>query len=418
MDKYRDIIGRINYGLFLAMVFLLPFPQIALRYVGTAWVISWFLELRWLQISDLRSLLTKKTALPFLLFGAWFIWKLISGLWAPDIAAWSWKIERYLAFLFLVPIGIWGTNEHYNWRQAGQVWGIGCLAAIPAYLIWMTLLFLHPEIVPYLNVPSDWIQHPEWLTFFSENLSHFKHRLFLNSVELFGIVLAVRVWKEKKGLLAVIIPVIAAFILLTDSRQTLITAAVMAGVGLAGYVPKRYRWSYWLGVIALVGVLGFAILKLHPRMQDFGLNGLSNMRELSYYHDVRLNIWGAALQQPGDYIAYGLGAGQSTDYIARRFQEVGFEGYVQEQYNAHNQYLEELLELGLGGLILFVLAWLSIPLCAKKEERTLAVQFTLLFMLNMCTECMFGRFCGIILWAVGMGFVLIANSLSSPSRAA
>lgn len=414
MNKYRDIIGRINYGLFLALVFLLPFPQLPLRYVGTAWVISWLFELRWLNL----KITNIKIQIPFILFGIWYLWKLLSGLWAPDTAAWGWKMERYLAFIFLVPIGIWGVNKYYNWRQAGKVWVIGCLVAIPAYLIWMTVVFLHPEIVPYLHVADNWVQHEKWLTFFSENLSHFKHRLFLDSVILMGIVIATQLWREKKGLLAVIIPILLAFIVLTDSRQALLTAAIMGVVGLSFYISKHYKWSYWIGGLMLVGLLVFGIVRCHPRMQDFGLNGLTHIRELSYYHDVRFNVWGAALQQPYDYLSFGLGAGQSTEYIAQRFQDAGFLSYAQEQYNAHNQYLEELMELGIGGLLLFLLAWLSIPLCAKPETRRIAILFTLLFMLNMCTECMFGRFCGIALWAVMMGFALIATGLSSPSHTA
>jgi len=413
MNKYRDIIGHINYGLFLVLVFLLPFPQLPLRYVGTAWVISWLFELRWLQKPTFQ-----KAAIPFILFGIWYIWKLLSGLWAPDTAAWAWKMERFMAFLFLVPIGIWGVNKYYNWRQAGKIWVFGCLAAIPAYLLWMTILFNHPEIVPYLNVHDDWVQHGEWLRFFSENISHFKHRLFLNSVMLFGIVIAIQLWKDRKWLLILILSVMTVFILLTDSRQTLITAVAMGVVGLAHYIPKRFKWSYWIGVIALGGLLIFGIIRLHPRMQDFGLNGITHIRELSYYHDMRFNIWGAALQHPGDYMAYGLGAGQCPEYMAQHFQEVGFTHYAQERYNPHNQYLEELMELGIGGLLLFLLAWLSIPLCAPAQAKRRAILFTLLFMLNMCTDCMFGMFCGITLWAVGMGFTLIAKSLSSPSHVA
>ena len=70
MNKYRDIVGRINYGFFLAVVFLLPFPQVCLRYACVAWFIAWILELRWLQKPATNIQLSIiKTILPFLLFG-------------------------------------------------------------------------------------------------------------------------------------------------------------------------------------------------------------------------------------------------------------------------------------------------------------------------------------------------------------
>ena len=134
---------------------------------------------------------------------------------------------------------------------------------------------------------------------------------------------------------------------------------------------------------------------------------------MSYYHDVRFNIWGAALQHPQDYIAHGLGAGQSCNYLIEKYKAVRFDGYVAQQYHAHCQYLEELMEIGIPGLLLFLLAWISIPLYASPKGRLTAILFTTLFALNMFTDCMFGRFDGIAFWAVGLLFILLQ---SDPQR--
>ena len=95
--------------------------------------------------------------------------------------------------------------------------------------------------------------------------------------------------------------------------------------------------------------------------------------------------------------------------MTERYRDAGFTHYAEVQYHPHNQYLEELIEIGLGGLLLFVLAWVSVPLCAQKKGRRTAVLFTTLFMLNMFTDCMFGRFCGIALWAAGLLFILLQS---------
>ena len=130
---------------------------------------------------------------------------------------------------------------------------------------------------------------------------------------------------------------------------------------------------------------------------------------MSYNHDLRFNIWGAALQHPQDYLAYGLGAGQSSQYMVERFEDAKFDYYALMKYHPHNQYLEELMEIGIGGLLLFLLAWLSIPVCAKDKGRRTAVLFITLFMLDMLTDCMFGKFDGIALWAVGLFFILLQS---------
>ena len=153
MNRYR------HYWLFLTVIALLPAPQLVLRYACVAWIILWFLEGRWLNISYLRSQLSNRTfALPFLLFGAWFVWKLLSGLWAADPVAWKWQMERYLTFILLVPVGLWGVNECYDWRTAGKVLVAACVIALPAYGGCMTVLFYHPEWVPTSFHNNGWIQ--------------------------------------------------------------------------------------------------------------------------------------------------------------------------------------------------------------------------------------------------------------------
>lgn len=401
MNKYREIVGRINYWLFGAVVVLLPFPQIFLRYATVLWLVSWLLEGRWL--SKPQSLRENKMAIPFILFGLWYVWRIVSGLWADDVAAWSWQMERYLTFGLIVPVGIWGVNKYYDWRQLGKALTISCVAAIPFYLIVMTVLYYHREIIDQLNWVADWNYGVRnWNSFFINNISVLKHRLFLCSVEILGALMALLVWKEKRWFQGLLILTMLASIPMTGSRQSILTIAAMIVAGVIYLLPQQYRLRYGIGIL-LIGILaGGAVLRFHPRMQGFDIRAITEMRTISPDHDVRFNIWGVALQQPTDYIRYGLGAGQSTNYMLARYQETGCDYYYEKQYNTHNQYLEETMEIGLFGMLFFVLAWLVIPFCAQKKGRFIAILFVLLYLLNMFTDCMFGRFDGIILWAVYM----------------
>lgn len=404
MSKYRDIIEQVNYIAFLAVAALLPFPQLWLRYACVFWIITWALEGRWLRLStfDFR-LSTLRSALPFLLFGLWYGWKALSGLWSPDDTAWAWQMERYMTFGLLIPVGIWGVNDRYDWKRIGQVLVAGCVIAVPFYLVLVTTLYYHREIIDYFQWRGNWNYGMDsWSGFFTENISVIKHRLFLCSVEMLGAVIALRVWRDKKWLLALTLPVMLSAIPLTGSRQSILTLAALCAVWLICALPPLYRWRYGLGIIVIGAVVGGVLLKFHPRMSGFDIHAATEIREVSYDHDVRFNIWGCALQHPEDYLAYGLGAGQSTCYLMKVYEEKGFERYYDMHYHAHNQYLEELMEIGLPGLLLFLLAWLSVLFCTEGEGRRFAVFFTALFGLNMLTDCMFGKFDGIALWAVGM----------------
>ena len=429
MKKYKDIMGRINYGVFLLTVALLPFPQIALRYAVVALGVTWLLEGRWLQgFKDSKILspkghdyLTKSNfqgfkdsilnsqfsilnyKLPFLLFGLWIGWRALSGLWAADHGAWSWQMERYLTFVCILPIGIWGLNEHYDWRTAGKVLAWSCVVAVPIYIVLMTTLYYHREIIDALQWKADWdYSCTDWYTFVTTNISHVKHRLFLCSVALMGAVSAVQVWREQKLKLAILLPVILSIIPLTGSRQSIISGLVLAGISILYLLPQRHR--LWSGIALLVGVLllGGGLYLLHPRTQSS-----------DEFDAIRPTVWSVALQHPSDYLLTGVGAGQSTEYLVERYQEAGLTTYADKRIHAHNQYLEELIETGVIGLLIFLLAWISIPLCANKKGRRTAILFSTLYILNMFTDCMFGMFDGIALWAVSMLLIPLQSHAKS-----
>ena len=410
MNRYQDIVGRINYGLFLVVVFLLPFPQIAIRVSCVAWIIMWFFEGRWLRKP--KSLKENKMAIPFILFAAWYAWKLLSVLWAPDYSAWAWEMERYMAFGLMLPIGIWGVNEYYDWRTIGKALILGCVLAVPMYLIGMVFAFHHQDwMASLLHVERWWTWTNEWGEFLSMNLSWFKHRLFLCSVEILGVIAAYQIYRKKLWILIPSALVMLSSIPLTGSRQSVLTCAAMLVIGAIYALPKRYRIKY--GVAILVGgmLLGGGLLTQHPRMQDFewpSLNDLQNIDQNA--PEIRFNIWSLALEHPEDYMLKGLGAGQSMQYMQHKYHAYNLDVYAYLHFHAHNQYLEELMEIGIFGLLLFIAAWLVIPFCAKGLGRQTAVMTTTLFILNMQTDCMFGKFCGIALWAACLIYVLLQSN--------
>lgn len=379
MKRYTDIAGNINYYLFLAVVALLPFPQIFLRYACVLWFVAWVFEGRWLQRP--KAWKENKTAIPFILFGLWYGWKLLSGLWTADTTAWAWQMERYISFGVLIPVGIWGVNGRYDWRQAGKVLVLGCVCAAFFYPALLTVLLHHREIIDNTHWVANWDYSSfEWLHFYQTNLSHVKYRLFLSSIQIFGIIIATKLWfSERRWLWGTVTVLLVGSILLSGSRQALISLVVIALIALIIFLSRRLKWYYTASIVAATVLLSGALISIHPRF-----------RTMDIHSEERILIWEKALQQPSDYVWTGLGGGLD-----------GVGGHC------HNQYLQELRELGVFGLMLFLLAWVSIPLCAPTEQKHIAILFIALFACNMLTECVFSKYCSVALWSAGLIFVLL-----------
>lgn len=404
LQKYQSAMGQLNYTLFLVVVALLPFPQIFLRYACVTWICTWLLEGRFVQkpnIQDWRKMM------PFIMFGIWYLWKIISGLWVADQVAYAWQLERYMAFGLLVPVGIWGVNKHYDWKQICKVLAISCVAAAGVYaftLYWVfNVKFFYHEIGIYAlqELPIE---------FFAGKVSYMKHRLFLCSTQMMGMMALLYLRKDLlckygaiKGWIIIIVGLTSmlALILATGSRASILSGVALLTIWLLYKLPIR-RIRYKIAFVLFACGIGLFALSQHPRMQEFDYTDLLSIRETVHDHNVRLNIWGIALDSPKDYSLFGLGAGQSFEYLQHKYKEHGFNQYTYTLLNSHNQYLEEWIELGIPGLLFFLLAWSSIPFFNTKRARKTAMMLLTLYALNMLTDCMFGRFDGIALWCVWM----------------
>ena len=408
--KYQSGMGKINYALFLLIVALLPFPQIFLRYTCVAWFVTWFLEGRWLSKPNWQDW---RKMLPFFMFGGWYLWKIISGLWVDNLNAYSWQLERYMAFGLLVPIGIWGVNKYYNWKHICIVLACSCVLAAGIYAF--TLFWVNNA--DFMNIPLGKVRlKPLTSDFFASKISFIKHRLFLCSVEMMGIMSLLYLRKDIitrlgkiKGCIVIIlaIAIMITLIIATGSRASILSGTALLAVWALYKLPVR-RIRYKIAFLLLACGIGLFALSQHPRMENFDYEKLFTIRNSDPSHNVRLNIWSVALDHPEDYSLYGLGAGQSFHYLQNKYKEHGFNQY--QRFNSHNQYIEEWIELGIPGLLFFVLAWLSLPYCTQKRARKSAVLLVTLYALNMLTDCMFGRFDGIALWCVWMILIRLQSN--------
>jgi O-antigen ligase len=203
-----------------------------------------------------------------------------------------------------------------------------------------------------------------------------------------------------------------SFIVATGSRASILSGVALISIWLLYKLPIRHI-RYKIALVVFACAVGLFALSQHPRMQEFDYTRLLSIRNVEKGENVRLNIWGTALDSPKDYSLYGLGAGQSTPYLQKKYTEAGLQHYTQRCYATHNQYLEEWIEIGIPGMIFFILAWISIPLFYTKRGRKSAVILLTLYALNMLTDCMFGRFDGIILWCMWMVLIRLQSDTES-----
>ena len=105
------------------------------------------------------------------------------------------------------------------------------------------------------------------------------------------------------------------------------------------------------------------------------------------YYDARMAINETALKTIADRPVFGYGAGDGTAALIERYGVEGYQSLKEQHLNAHNQYAETAIAVGVVGLLV-LLWWLAMPLFVAWRRKaglwevlvlTFIVMFSLLF---------------------------------------
>ena len=354
IDKYRTFIPQVSATAFLVLLAALPYPLPFIRVCWMIWIISWLAELRFLSVRKIRL----SRGMVYLSIGitVWFIWNMVSVIWAADKQiAWSY-VWRYVCMLAIPFVGMFGVNEYYDWHKCLKVLFLSCLISIGVYMFTHYWVINHAFAMDKHNIspiPVDW--------FHMDNLLlDIKHRMHYTNIlcMLFPcLVLSYRKIGFLPSFAIGIVLLIAIFF--TGSRIALVNLITIAMISLCYYLLRgRKRWLKAIVVCSALAIWVAGVITvtaLHPR--NTGLN------------EPRLAIWQTAVEQPKDYLAYGLGAGNSTEYLVEHYRQHGWYEHTICRYSAHNQVLGVCMELGLTAAVLFVLFWFGMPFFFKGAQR-------------------------------------------------
>jgi O-antigen ligase len=113
----------------------------------------------------------------------------------------------------------------------------------------------------------------------------------------------------------------------------------------------------------------------------------------------RLLIWDAALSLSKKNLLTGSGTGDVKDELINSYNEKGLTYPVQLKLNAHNQFINTLVALGLPALILLIVILLIPFWVSLKNKYWLYAAFIAFFTLNIMVESMLEVQAGIVFFA-------------------
>jgi len=121
----------------------------------------------------------------------------------------------------------------------------------------------------------------------------------------------------------------------------------------------------------------------------------------------RMTIWKASSEIIRDHLFFGVGTGDVKDELLKKYKEKGMGPALEQKLNAHNQYLQTFVALGLLGIFIFLSLILVPAWEAVTKGYYLYFAFILIFALNIFVESMFEVQAGIIFYAFFNSFFFL-----------
>lgn len=198
--------------------------------------------------------------------------------------------------------------------------------------------------------------------------------------------------------LIVSVPLMMLYIMIVNSRAGILVMCMVAVICVVHLAFFKRKWKQAIIVALLFSGFTLAMSMYLPNHANRLVDTTENVSDDEGETDARIEITKSALSLAFERPITGYGAGSYRADLVEQFEIDGFSTGTSSGYNAHNQYVETVLAVGIIGLVL-LMAFLLVPLWrAWRGHRYLlpALLLTGIVCANMLFESMLERQMGLL----------------------
>jgi O-antigen ligase len=384
-----ETFAKINFFLLVLLAFALPFNGVFVTLPVAIIVLNWLVS--GIAARNLRFFPGSRLAWLFILF---YLLHLAGLLYTSEAEAGLFDVQVKLS-LALFPLVLFTMPSLSAMQMRAVLLGLalGCTVAgltclLRAYLNYLPAKETYHFYYTYLS----WFMHP----------GYFSMYVSLAIVGLLWIV-----WKKPQGrkLQAFYIGwliFLAVLVVLLASKTSIIFIGVLLIVVFVNmiFIRRRYLWGAIAVISLLAGVYLISIVAPTPFTRiRIGIESVFNPGADKGGAEVRVLIAKAAISVISGDPLIGVGTGDVKSNLLVKYEEMDIKDASSLKLNAHNQFLQTAVGLGIVGLAILLLC-LLIPLVkSMKEGYWLYSGFLALVILNFLTESMLERQAGVIFYA-------------------
>jgi len=383
--------NKLHFVFGLLIAFTLPFAKLTPIIIALL-LLNWIVEGRFIE--KLKRIINNKLSL---LFIAVYVIHIIGLLYTNNMDSGWFDLQVKLSLL-IFPLII--SSKPYDKEQTDQIF-----IAFIVGLIYASIYMLSRSISLYLFNDLN--------AFFYQDFSTFIHTSYMAMyINMAVCWLLFKIFNKNNGKkyfsvpIMVLMIVFLSFIIFMLASKNGILVLLMISFGLIGYYVF-FRKKYLIGIIGLIIIVsGFlAIKQFVPGVQNRLNNLISALTTKNTNKTVnstanRLLIWESANHVINNNFIIGVGTGDAKEALCEEYEKRGFENALEHQLNAHNEFYQIFIALGLIGGILLCLNLIYPFVFSIKTKNFLYSVFLIIIIVNFFSESMLETKAGVMFYAL------------------
>lgn len=336
-----------------------------------------------------------------------FLLIVLSLIYTEDFGAGVQKIQRVLIIpLFFFIYSSIGLSKKLSLQILKSIVFIVLIATVYSHTVVIDSFIENGESsirslfnlnYSYLNLGNTLDIHPTYYSYFI----------------LTATIVTVDLLKKSKSIIlkflyVLLILYFSFFIVHLSSRIGLLGLYIVLLFNVILFIRSSGSWKKGALILAVVHLTLFAIVwnigVTKYRIQHiFGFEYYTGYKVNDGQHKLRL--WEAAINANHNFI-FGNGMGDINETLKEQYVSLDNDKAIDENYNAHNQFIEYYVGIGILGLFTFIYILYTYAITFLRAKNYLGLQFIIITSVLCLTESLWSRHHGFVFFIGGLGVLL------------
>jgi len=393
MTKMKLYFESISVGLLSIIVFLISNSH---QFI-TPFIILWVMSTIALIFVEKSKFRINKSLIGLISF---YVLLILGIIWTDNMTAGTFDLEVKMSLIIFPVIFMFKDYEFKSLKWVIMSFVMG--------LLFSSLFLLFQGAGRFLDGAG-------YDTFLYANLSHSIHPTYMSLYYSTGIIVLLLDLKrqrffKRKWLTILLLCYFYGYNLVLLSKAGIISISLFLFVFITIWSIKNRKIFYPLALafaFSFLLLLSYQKSKLVKHRVDELIHGVASVsgEKSNGSTGIRVRIWGEGISLIKEKPLVGYGTGDVKDVLMKRYDDVRMCTAYDNKLNAHNQFIQIALSIGLIGLFIFCMTMYESIKNGIKNNNLFIVSFVIMFIAYALTESLLENQAGTIFF--GLFFSLL-----------